>query len=120
MPRSLPLLESLREARVGEHSAASSRARMLHLRRGWTRWAAAQGPSGRASGGCAEVTGEASPQNWAPGLRESPWHGAQPLLAGFPSDASPWCVWSPHRLVWGFVPSFRSSTGEAVLDTKSG
>ena len=103
-----------------EHPAASSRARMLPLQRGWTRWAAAQEPSGKASGGCAEVTGEAPPQSRAPGPRESPWHGAQPLLAGFPHDASPRCVWSPHRLVRGFVPSFQSSTGQAVLDTKRG
>ena len=60
MPRSLPLLESLREAGVGEHPAASSRAGMLHHRRGWAGWAAARGPRGKASGGCAEVTGAAS------------------------------------------------------------
>lgn len=119
-PRSLTLLESLREAGVEELPAAASMARMLPLRRGWTRWAAAQGPGGKASGGCAEVTGEAPPQSRAAGPRESPRRGAQPLLAGLPHDASPRCVWSPHRLVRGCVPSFQSSTGEAVLDTKLG
>ena len=34
----------------------------------------------------------------------------------FPDDASPWYVWSLHRLVWEFVPTLQSSIGEAVLD----
>lgn len=54
---------------------------------------------GKASGGCAEVAGEASSPEQGPGLHESPWHGSQPSLASFPGDASPWYVWSLHRLV---------------------
>ena len=58
------------------------------------------------------------PQNRAPGSMSCRGTEHSPRWR-FPSNASPWYVWSLHRLVWEFVPTLQSSTGEAVLDMET-
>ena len=89
MPRSLPLLESLREAGMrggtllpppGPGCCTIGRAEWQHRNQ-----VGKPQEGGKASGGWEsqpwEVAAEASSPEQGPGLHELPWHGAQPSLA---------------------------------------